>query len=878
MTRDRDASTTRDDNVSRDGDIRASASTKKFLNDSGLSHVFSLIISFVKNYASAKTHNHDGATTTQAGFMSANDKVKLNGVADGANRTIVDSALSGTSVNPVQNKVVKTALDGKAPASHVHPTSQITGLDSALAGKASASHKHSADDITSGVLSVGRGGTGASSSKGAQYNIMKDILEGTVNASDTDVFVLKHHTPSATDGALLTRSAAQVWAWIKSKCDGLYQPRGSYASSSHTHTIANVSNLQSSLDSKASVSHTHSNATSTASGFMSNADKAKLDGVSAGANKTIVDSSFSATSPNPVQNKVVKAALDGKASSSHTHTTAQVTGLDAALAGKASTSHNHSGVYAPVSHNHDAGNITSGTLPIHRGGTGGTNRASAANSLGVYGLYDKTSIPANADLNTYKTAGTYVMTTDVNAATLKNCPTGGSSFTLWVDYILSSTTYIVQKIQRYNDGIMYHRESVNSGSSWNVWKVVLDSNNYNVYAPTKTGGGASGTWGINVTGSAGSVPWSGVTGKPSTFAPSSHSHDWGSITGKPSTFTPSSHTHTIANITNLQAQLDSKQPKGSYAAASHNHDSVYSKLNHTHSYLPLSGGSVTGQIKRTTSGSTSWVTGRNTATVRNSISGASQYEPILSAKTENGSWELGTYVNNTMHLSYITDENYNKGNNTQTANIQFKPNNTIVANIQGNASSASSASTIKDAGDGRTLNLNYSANGMTSATWFAAWDGNTLKSIHKDTVRNVIGAASLLSAYPVGAVYISWSSTSPASLFGGSWTAITGRFPYFNAGTSVGGANTHTLSVHELASHNHTYWGTQNGAWLAFNGAAGQSAENVKFGYVPAGQGCIRADTSNFRACDITSVGNGGNGPHNNMPSYQTLYAWRRTG
>ena len=46
--------------------------------------------------------------------------------------------------------------------------------------------------------------------------------------------------------------------------------------------------------------------------------------------------------------------------------------------------------------------------------------------------------------------------------------------------------------------------------------------------------------------------------------------------------------------------------------------------------------------------------------------------------------------------------------------------------------------------------------------------------------------------YPVGAVYISYRSDNPVNLFGGSWTAITGRFPYFNAGTDTGGSNTHT--------------------------------------------------------------------------------------
>ena len=47
---------------------------------------------------------------------------------------------------------------------------------------------------------------------------------------------------------------------------------------------------------------------------------------------------------------------------------------------------------------------------------------------------------------------------------------------------------------------------------------VLDAGNYNNYAPTKTGTGASGSWGISVTGSAGSVAWSGVTGTPTTLS------------------------------------------------------------------------------------------------------------------------------------------------------------------------------------------------------------------------------------------------------------------------------------------------------------------------------------------------------------------------
>lgn len=62
----------------------------------------------------------DIATTSANGLMSSTDKAKLNGIAEGANRTTVDTALSTTSTNPVQNKVVKTALDGKASSSHTH--------------------------------------------------------------------------------------------------------------------------------------------------------------------------------------------------------------------------------------------------------------------------------------------------------------------------------------------------------------------------------------------------------------------------------------------------------------------------------------------------------------------------------------------------------------------------------------------------------------------------------------------------------------------------------------------------------------------------------------------------------------------------------------
>lgn len=70
-------------------------------------------------YYHQKTQNEFVAK--EAGkVLSSNDyttteKNKLAGIAEGANKTIVDSELSGSSTNPVQNKVVNAALSVKAP-------------------------------------------------------------------------------------------------------------------------------------------------------------------------------------------------------------------------------------------------------------------------------------------------------------------------------------------------------------------------------------------------------------------------------------------------------------------------------------------------------------------------------------------------------------------------------------------------------------------------------------------------------------------------------------------------------------------------------------------------------------------------------------------
>ena len=76
---------------------------------------------------SVTDNNTTYSTATQSadGLMSSEDKTKLNSIATGANKTVIDSALNSTSTNPVQNKVINTALAGKSDTSHTHTKADI---------------------------------------------------------------------------------------------------------------------------------------------------------------------------------------------------------------------------------------------------------------------------------------------------------------------------------------------------------------------------------------------------------------------------------------------------------------------------------------------------------------------------------------------------------------------------------------------------------------------------------------------------------------------------------------------------------------------------------------------------------------------------------
>lgn len=72
---------------------------------------------------------YEDATQTVHGLMSIADKKKLDGIASGATKITVDSALSSTSTNPVQNKVINTELGNKINTSARGAKNGVASLD-----------------------------------------------------------------------------------------------------------------------------------------------------------------------------------------------------------------------------------------------------------------------------------------------------------------------------------------------------------------------------------------------------------------------------------------------------------------------------------------------------------------------------------------------------------------------------------------------------------------------------------------------------------------------------------------------------------------------------------------------------------------------------
>lgn len=229
---------------------------------------------------------YTNATTSKDGLMSSEDKTKLDGIATGANKYVHPSYTSRTS------GLYKITVDGSG---HVSAVTAVTKTDITNLG-IPGSDTNTTYSVFKGATSSAAGGTGLVPAPAAGYTARYLRGDGTWQTPpNTTYSTFKAATASAAGGSGLVPAPAA------GENDEYLRGDGTWATPPNT---------------------TYSNATTSTAGLMSAADKTKLNGIATGATKVIVDPSLSSSSSNPVRNSAVTTALNGKASTSHTHSAA----------------------------------------------------------------------------------------------------------------------------------------------------------------------------------------------------------------------------------------------------------------------------------------------------------------------------------------------------------------------------------------------------------------------------------------------------------------------------------------------------------------------------------------------------------------------------
>lgn len=245
---------------------------------------------------------------------TTDEKNKLAGIATGANKTTVDSSLSTSSTNPVQNKVVTAEINNLSTL--VGDTSVSSQITTAIANKVDKVNGKglSTNDYTTTEKNKLAGiASGAEVNQNAFSNITVGSTTIAADAkTDTLTLVAGNNvtiTPDATNDKVTIAATDTVYSHptYTAKSSGLYKV--TVDGTGHVSGTTAVAKSDITALGIPAQDTTYNAATTSASGLMSSSDKSKLDGIATGANKTVVDSALSSTSTNPVQNKAVNAAI-----------------------------------------------------------------------------------------------------------------------------------------------------------------------------------------------------------------------------------------------------------------------------------------------------------------------------------------------------------------------------------------------------------------------------------------------------------------------------------------------------------------------------------------------------------------------------------------
>ena len=273
------------------------------------------------------------ATTAANGLMSATDKTKLDGVEKGANKTTVDAVLDAASENPVQNKAVKAALDGKLDKTGGTLTGNLRVTGALFSGDGLSFGTGENIHFTKAADDAGKLAHGAA---GVDDTVPLARLKVASPTEDDDAATKAYVDGRAAgsgavryDAAQTLDAAQQFQARKNIDAVGNYSPQftGFLSLAPANGTLGTGVGLSPSRDGNnfaLDISDVNENTPTLLTGVKTPTDadtnaaatveyvKNKVSEVAASGGVD-VDNALSATSTNPVQNKVITSALNGKA-------------------------------------------------------------------------------------------------------------------------------------------------------------------------------------------------------------------------------------------------------------------------------------------------------------------------------------------------------------------------------------------------------------------------------------------------------------------------------------------------------------------------------------------------------------------------------------
>ncbi len=246
---------------------------------------------------------------------------------------------------------------------HLNDYYKKTEIDSKLGGKSNVGHNHDERYYTETEIDVKV--NNINSQINSLIGFTATIVNSLPSTGEVGVMYLKLNTSASVEGNIYDE-----YIWVNNK----FEKIGSTETTVDLSGYVTQTEMNTQLANKANTNHSHTsdsidlgsdddmwmyeygiNRQSSVNGFVYDHEK-KLENIDDGANKTVVDSSLSSSSKNPVQNKVVNSALNGKSNIGHEHTSDEIhyaydqnVSVTTILENKAAKNHTHNYIPSTVS-------------------------------------------------------------------------------------------------------------------------------------------------------------------------------------------------------------------------------------------------------------------------------------------------------------------------------------------------------------------------------------------------------------------------------------------------------------------------------------------------------------------------------------------------